>query len=248
MSFYSPYVNNYIDISCSLDTLSKKWCIDPIIRDLHLGKRTDVQDYPIKVNQVTFHIPYLTDPSLFLLWGCLWPDCHNCCNKQGRLPLTCDDMEKISKELGYANKSSFLKNETYIASWNNNTESNSQNSQIITTLTMVNLKRKNNENENDDGTPISCRFLNDKGSCTIHPSKPGVCWLYPFFSWSQYENNCVSIHASYQLTGDCPGFSLSSDIGNMSSCLDEYSRKIYAYNMNVNTTVREGYGCIDIAG
>jgi hypothetical protein len=79
-------------ISSSLNMLSEKWNIDPIVRDLHLGKRTDLQDYAIKINQVTFHIPYIIDPSLFLLWKCLWPDCHNCCNRQGRVPLTVNDI------------------------------------------------------------------------------------------------------------------------------------------------------------
>ena len=52
-------------ISSYLDMLSEKWDIDPIVRDLHLGKRTDLQDYAIKINQVTFHIPYIIDLSLF---------------------------------------------------------------------------------------------------------------------------------------------------------------------------------------
>ena len=32
--------------------------------------------------------------------------------------------------------------------------------------------------EEDDGTPISCRFLDEKGYCGIHPDKPGVCWAW----------------------------------------------------------------------
>jgi uncharacterized protein len=234
-------------ISLSLDMLSKKWNIHPIIRDLHVGKRTDLQDYQIKVNQVTFHIPYIIDHSLFLLWQCLWPDCHNCCTRQGRLPLTVDDITKISKNLGYKNRSDFLKKETYIATWDNNSVNNSDNSKLISTLTMINLKRKSDEIEGDNGTPLPCRFLNDHGSCTLHPEKPGVCWLYPFFSWSQFENNRMVVHASFQLTGDCPGFYLSSDIGeDMEKILDEYSKKIYDYTMNINTTMRDGFGRIDL--
>jgi uncharacterized protein len=234
-------------ISLSLDMLSKKWNIHPIIRDLHVGKRTDLQDYQIKVKQVTFHIPYIIDHSLFLLWQCLWPDCHNCCTRQGRLPLTVDDITKISKNLGYKNRSDFLKKETYIATWDNNSVNNSDNSKLISTLTMINLKRKSDEIEGDNGTPLPCRFLNDHGSCTLHPEKPGVCWLYPFFSWSQFENNRMVVHASFQLTGDCPGFYLSSDIGeDMEKILDEYSKKIYDYTMNINTTMRDGFGRIDL--
>ena len=233
-------------ISLSLDMLSKKWDIDPIVRELHLGKRVDLQDYQIKINQVTFHIPYITDPSLFLLWDCLWPDCHNCCNRQGRLPLTVDDIAKISQGLGYENKSDFITNETYVASWDTNSATNSDNSNLITTLTMINLKRKSDESEVDNGNPLSCRFLDDHGSCDLHPDKPGVCWLYPFFSWSQYENNRMSVHASFQLTGDCPGFYMSKNIDDkMMAILNDYSTKIYDYTMDVNTTIREGFGRID---
>ncbi len=126
--------------------------------------------------------------------------------------MTVDDITKISKNLGYKNRSDFIKKETYVASWDNNSGHNSDNSKLISTLTMINLKRKSDEIEEDNGKPLSCRFLNDHGSCTLHPEKPGVCWLYPFFSWSQFENNRMVVHASFQLTGDCPGFYLNSDI------------------------------------
>ncbi len=235
------------DISLSLDLLSKRWNIDPIVRDLHLGKRMDVKDHQIRIGHVTFHIPYLSDLSLFLLWTCHWPDCHNCCNRQGRLPLTIDDIQKISKKLGFKDSSSFINKETYVATWNSESVSGSENSQIISTITMLNLKRKVDESEKDNGVPLSCRFLNDSGYCTIHPDKPGVCWLYPFFSWSEYEKNRVSIHASFQLTGDCPGFYLSKNVDEaMLSCLIDYSKKIYDYNMKINNTIREGYGRIDV--
>ena len=234
-------------ISSSLNMLSEKWNVDPIVRDLHLGKRTDLQDYTIKINQVTFHIPYIIDPSLFLLWKCLWPDCHNCCNRQGRLPLTVDDISKISKNLGFNNRSDFLKKETYVASWENTSVHNPDNSKLISSLTMINLKRKNDENEDDNGKPLSCRFLNDHGSCTLHPDKPGVCWLYPFFSWTQYEHSRISVHASFQLTGDCPGFYICKEIDkDMMRTLNDYSEKIYDYTMNINTTIREGFARIDL--
>lgn len=244
---YSVGINETDLISSSLDMLSQKWNIDPIIRDLHLGKRTDIQDYIIRMNQVVFHIPYLIDNSLFLLWRCLWPDCNNCCTRQGRLPLTVNDVIKISKSLGYKNQSDFIKKETYVASWNNVSNDSSDNNKIITTLTMINLKRKSNENEIDNGKPVSCRFLNSSGSCTLHPNKPGVCWLYPFFSWSQTENNKMVIHASFQLTGDCPGYYLCSVIDKgMMDIFNDYSKKIYDYTMNINTTMREGFGRIDL--
>lgn len=233
------------DVSSALDDLSKKWEIDPIVRDVHLGKRTDIQDYTIRINKVTYHIPFLSKSSLFLLWDCLWPDCHNCCDKQGRLPLTSRDIATISKHLGYDSQPSFLRNETYVATWDNESASDS-NSHVITTLTMLNLKRRQSENEADNGHPISCRFLNECGACQLHPNKPGVCWLYPFFSWSQNEKNLVSVHTSFQLTGDCPGFYLSKNLNDIMPILVKYSEIIYNYTMNVNTTIREGFGKIDV--
>ena len=81
----------------------------------------------------------------------------------------------------------------------------------------------------------------------FHPDKPGVCWLYPFFSWSQFENSRMVVHASFQLTGDCPGFYLNSVIDeDMMKILNDYSKKIYDYTMNINTTMRTGFGRIDL--
>ena len=233
------------DVSAALDELSKKWKIDSLVRDVHLRKRKDIQDYSIKINQVTYHLPFLSELSLFVLWDCLWPDCHNCCDKQGRLPLTSKDISHISKQMGYQTQSSFLSNETYVATWENDSTPDSS-SEIITTLTMLNLKRKQLENETDNGHPIKCRFLNECGGCQLHPNKPGVCWLYPFFSWSQNEKNLVSVHASFQFTGDCPGFYLSKNLEDVMPTLVKYSEIIYNYTMNVNTTIREGYGKIDV--
>jgi len=245
MAFSNGEEEKVDDVSSALDELSKKWTIDPIVKDIHLGKRMDIQDYTIRINKITYHIPFLSESSLFLLWDCLWPDCHNCCDKQGRLPLTSRDITSISKHLGYDSQPSFLRNETYVATWDNKSTSDS-NSQIITTLTMLNLKRKQSESEAENGHPISCRFLNEGGACQLHPNRPGVCWLYPFFSWSQNEKNRVSVHASFQLTGDCPGFYLSANLDDIMPTLIKYSEIIYNYTMNVNTTIREGLGKIDM--
>ena len=105
------------EIEESLILLEKDWEIDPLLHDFMLGKCTDVSDYPIKVKNVIFHIPYLTKEKKFILWKCYWPDCHNCCNRQGRLPLTSDDIITIGKGLKYQKTSDFLKNETLVATW-----------------------------------------------------------------------------------------------------------------------------------
>jgi uncharacterized protein len=223
----------------SLELLSKNWEVNPVIRDFILGNRSDVSDFTIKVKDVVFHIPYLAKEESYILWKCYWPDCHNCCDRQGRLPLTSNDLITIGKGLRYQKVSDFIKNETNIATWE---ESGPSGNGI--TMTMINLKRKKDETETDDGTHISCRFLDKKGYCGLHPNRPGVCYLYPFSSWLENEKGRARVHASFQFTGDCPGFYLSKSIDEMKSVLLEYSKMIYDYNMNSNRTVRENFGYV----
>jgi len=80
------------EIEESLNLLQRNWTVDPILREFMLGKITDISDYTIKVKDVIFHIPYITSQKKYILWKCFWPDCHNCCDRQGRLPLTSDDL------------------------------------------------------------------------------------------------------------------------------------------------------------
>jgi len=223
----------------SLELLSKNWEINPIIRDFILGNRSDVSDFAIKVKDVVFHIPYIVKEESYVLWKCYWPDCHNCCDRQGRLPLTSNDLITIGKGLKYQKVSDFIKNETNIATWEERGPSGNG-----ITMTMINLKRKKDETEADDGTHISCRFLDEKGYCGLYPNRPGVCYLYPFSSWLENEKGKARVHASFQFTGDCPGFYLSKSIDEMKNVLLEYSKMIYDYNMNSNRTVRESFGFV----
>lgn len=231
-----------LEIKDSLDNLAKKWKIEESVYDLHLGKRDDVSDSQINVNDVIFHIPYLSKDRAYVLWKCLWPDCHNCCEKQGRLPLTKDDISLISNKMGYESESDFIEKETTVSSWNEMSTMNN----VITTISMISLKRKAGETEDQDGKPLPCRFLNDCGSCALHPDKPGVCWLYPFSSWLESKNGKPIVHASYQLTGDCPGFYTYKTSEPMMDILQEYSKRIFEYNMSVLRTMREKYGFINI--
>jgi Fe-S-cluster containining protein len=224
------------EIEESLQLLEKKWQIDPILKDFMLGKKTDVSDYAIKVKDVIFHIPYLNDEKKYILWKCFWPDCHNCCERQGRLPLTSDDLITIGKGLKYQKTSDFVKNETIIATWN---EYGPSGNQIV--MTSVNLKRKKDETESDDGTHIRCRFLDDKGACSIHPARPGVCYLYPFSTWLESDKGQARVHSTFQFTGDCPGFYLSETLDPMKDLLREYAVTIYDYNMKYTRTTREGF-------
>src|SRR5919202_5618120 len=131
----------------SLDQLAKKWEIDPKLYALQTGKRDDILDMSVNVKGVIFHIPLLSKDNLYVLWKCLWPDCHNCCERQGRLPLTKDDIKIIAKKMGYDSKAEFVKNETRISSW----QEQEAFGNIITTLTMLSLKRKVDEREEQDG-------------------------------------------------------------------------------------------------
>jgi|SRR6476661_866331 len=226
----------------SLNLLSNKWKIEPEIYELHLGKRNDVIDTPISVNKVVFHIPKLTSDKVYILWKCLWPDCHNCCDRQGRLPLTKDDIKTIAKKMGYDSKAEFVKRETIISSW----QEQEILGNVITNLTTLSLKRKDQETQVDDGVPIPCKHLDVNGSCKLHPQKPGVCWLYPFASWLESHQGVPVVHATFQLTGDCPGFYTSESIDDMMPILEEYSSRIFDYNMAVSRTTREGYASISI--
>ncbi len=226
----------------SLDLLATKWKIDPELYELQTGTRNDIVDTPVNVGGVIFHIPKLTKANLYVLWKCLWPDCHNCCDRQGRLPLTKDDIKTISKKIGYASEPEFIKNETLVSTW----EEHGTLDNIITTLTMISLKRRADERSEQDGTPLRCRFLNEDGACSIHPDKPGVCWLYPFASWLESDSRGQPVvHATFQFTGDCPGFYLEKSLDNIMPVLQEYSTKIYGYNMAVSRTTRENYGFVN---
>ena len=227
------------EIEESLTLLKKNWKIDPILQQFMLGKITNVLDYPIKVRDVIFHIPFLNSEKKYILWKCFWPDCHNCCDRQGRLPLTSDDLITIGKGLKYQKTSDFIKNETLVVSYQEQGPSGQS-----TTMTTINLKRKKDETENEDGTHISCRFLDENGGCGMHPDRPGVCYLYPFSTWLENEKGMARVHATFQFTGDCPGFYLSSNLEDMKTELRDYSKTIYDYNMSSNRTNRENFGSV----
>ena len=227
------------EIQESLDLLEKDWDFDPILRKFVLGKITDVSDFAIKVKDVIFHVPYLNSEKKYILWKCFWPDCHNCCDRQGRLPLTSDDLITIVKGLKYNNIADFIKNETLTVTYDEPGPSGQ-----MTTMTTINLKRKTDETVKEDGTHISCRFLDDAGACSMHPDRPGVCYLYPFASWLENEKGKARVHATYQFTGDCPGFYLADNLDQMKEELRAYSTTIYDYNMASNRTNREGFSAV----
>ncbi len=230
------------EIEESLNLLQKDWDVDPILQQFMLGKITDVSDFPLKIKDVVFHIPYLNSEKKYILWKCFWPDCHNCCDRQGRLPLTSDDLITIGKGLKYQKTPDFIKKETLTITYQEQGPSRQS-----TTMTTINLKRKEDETAQDDGTHISCRFLDDKGGCSMHPERPGVCYLYPFSTWLENEKGMARVHATFQFTGDCPGFYLSENLEDMKEEFGEYSKIIYQYNMSSNRTNRENFGSVSFS-
>ncbi len=230
------------EIEESLNLLQKDWDVDPILRQFMLGKINNVSDFPVKVKDVIFHVPYLDSEKKYILWKCFWPDCHNCCDRQGRLPLTSDDIITIGKGLKYQKTSDFIKNETITVTYQEQGPSGQS-----TTMTTINLKRKTDETPQDDGTHISCRFLDEKGGCSMHPDRPGVCYLYPFSTWLENEKGIARVHATFQFTGDCPGFYLSENLEEMKEEFQEYSKIIYQYNMSSSRTNRESFGSVSFS-
>ena len=230
------------EIEESLNLLQKDWDVDPILRQFMLGKINNVSDFPVKVKDVVFHVPYLDSEKKYILWKCFWPDCHNCCDRQGRLPLTSDDLITIGKGLKYHKTSDFIKNETITVTYQEQGPSGQS-----TTMTTINLKRKTDETPQDDGTHISCRFLDEKGGCSTHPDRPGVCYLYPFSTWLENERGMARVHATFQFTGDCPGFYLSENLEEMKEEFQEYSKIIYQYNMSSSRTNRESLGSVSFS-
>lgn len=230
------------EIEESLNLLEKDWDVDPILREFMLGNITDVSDYALRVDDVIFHVPYLRSIKKYILWKCFWPDCHNCCDRQGRLPLTSDDLITIGQGLKYSKPSDFIKKETLTVTYQDSGPAGQN-----TILTTINLKRRDDETPADDGTHISCRFLDDNGGCSMHPTRPGVCYMYPFSSWLENEKGRARVHATYQFTGDCPGFYLADSLDSMKDEFQSYSKTIYDYNMASSRTNREGFGSINFS-
>ena len=142
----------------------------------------------------------------------------------------------------YKNTVDFIKNETLTVTYDEPGPSGQ-----MTTMTTINLKRKTDETPEEDGTHISCRFLDDAGACSMHPDRPGVCYLYPFASWLENEGGKARVHATYQFTGDCPGFYLADNLDQMKEELQAYSTTIYDYNMASNRTNREGFSAVSFS-
>jgi hypothetical protein len=54
------------------------------------------------------------------------------------------------------------------------------------------------------------------------------------------------VHATFQFTGDCPGFYLADSMDSMNEILQEYSEIIYDYNFKSSGTTRDGLGSISL--
>lgn len=221
----------------ALDELAQKWDIPTEISDIHMGRRDDLTEKIVQVGEVYFHIPFLEKQQLYVLWKCFWPDCHNCCDKPVRLPMTENDIELMRNKLGYKTKSDFIKNETTVITFQDKTISD-----VLITHSMLSMKRKKDETPEDDGKKIPCRFL-VSGGCGIHPDKPGVCWMFPFLPWRQTGDKWwkTESHAKFVFTGACPGFYLEKSLDPIMPTLQDYSKKIYDYLISCHSSERNNY-------
>jgi hypothetical protein len=70
--------------------------------------------------------------------------------------------------------------------------------------------------------------------------------MYPFTSWTTVTNGKPQVHATFLFDGRCPGFYLSESLDAMAEVLENYSKLIVEYNIDVDRTTREGYGSINI--
>lgn len=216
-----------------LSRILKKWRIPPQLVDMYLGKRDDIVDIEIEMGKVIFHIPKLGTENLYVLWNCLWPECNNCC-KVDRLPLTKNDIERLTTKFGFDSKSKFLEVESTIDTWTHKEVFDN----IPTTRTQICLIHANNSSQ--ENKRVQCRFADSRG-CTIHSDKPGVCKMYPFMTYIENIGENLRIHAMFQFTGECPGFYLSSSIAAFLPSLKKYGEMIEKYNMEYLSTLREGY-------
>ena len=143
----------------------------------------------------------------------------------------------MRQKLDYKTKSDFIKNETNMIIYEDKF-----NKDLLITRSMLSMKRKTDETEDDDGKKIPCRFLTSHG-CGIHPDKPGVCWMYPFHAWREANDQWwrVQPHAKFVFTGDCPGFYLNKSLDPMIPTLQEYSKKIAAHLTSYHSSERRGY-------
>jgi Fe-S-cluster containining protein len=99
------------------------------------------------------------------------PGCTNCCRARGFVYITEDDLQRAASYLGMK-PAQFERRYVY------------------RTRHLLRLRKPRNS---------QCYFLRDDG-CSIHPSKPTQCTLFPF--WPELVEN----RDSWKLTGaNCPG-------------------------------------------
>jgi Fe-S-cluster containining protein len=100
------------------------------------------------------------------------PGCTNCCRAQGYVYITPADLERM-------------------AAYVNLTPAEFESRYVYRTRRLMRLRKPRTS---------QCHFLNDTG-CTIHPSKPAQCRLFPFWpelvedreAWNQASGNCPGI-------------------------------------------------------
>ena len=141
--------------------------------------RDRLQDMPVQVGPMTFHLPFNgCECLMFKCARCGW-----CCNnqKQGALMLTLGDIRRLTKRLGYPGMTKFLEAECV---WTETREPKEVYLLSGDAYDVENagyyLKRSADETEETIHQPRRCRFLTRDNLCEIQDAKLVVCRKFPY--------------------------------------------------------------------
>ena len=77
----------------------------------------------------------------------------------------------------------------------------------------------------------------------IRTAREFVIFIH-FLHGLKMKKGLARVHATYQFTGDCPGFYLADSLDPMKEEFKEYSKIVYDYNMKSNRTMRENFSIV----
>ena len=82
-------------------------------------------------------------------------------------------------------------------------------------------------------------------ACILIDLEYAIFTHFQYLAWKTRKEK-PRVHATFQFTGDCPGFYLAETLDPMKEEFKEYSKIIYDYNMASNRTNREGSGSVSL--
>jgi len=140
-------------------------------------KRGKLRDVQVKVDNMVFHLPF--DGKKYLMFKCV--KCGYCCRHLLNLPLTFQDISRLSKGLNYPDTSTLLDKEcVYGEIKSDRVYPLIQFPPFAVRGMTWFLKRFEGENEETLNKPAGCRFLTEDNLCSIYPCRPSVCRKSPY--------------------------------------------------------------------